>query len=179
MYYSQLCFIGLPSAGVLAQELLRRLQARSSTSPSNVITPFPRSEVIQNLSVFASHLDSSLNVRDANHDIALKGLNAIRRVLDHVLSDDHNVSLPSNYNNDTNIDSSHVYDHSQDGHTAEHHAIHGGDQLLISHSVEPLAPIGLAPPAVPGWFSDDVNGMEFMTWLDNLDWAQESLLSYN
>ncbi|EED16901.1 conserved hypothetical protein [Talaromyces stipitatus ATCC 10500] len=86
-----LCYIGLPCAGVLAQELLQRSQRKQHrlqpiAQPNT--TPFPRSEIIQNLSVFASLLETALNIRYGNYGIARRGLDAIRNILDRVLSSD-------------------------------------------------------------------------------------------
>ncbi|OKL61317.1 hypothetical protein UA08_03740 [Talaromyces atroroseus] len=176
-----LCFIGLPCAGVLAQELLRRLQSRSSSSSAFDLAPFPRSEVIQNLSVFASHLNALLNDRDGNHDIALKGLHAIRNVLDHVLSGDHDFSRP---NNNSNNDAHKAAGDNQDGPAASTSLSLENERLLATTGIPDdmafTASVGWAPPSdIPGWFMDDTNGMEFMTWLDKLDWGQDTLLSYS
>ncbi|KAJ5187961.1 Transcription factor [Penicillium cf. griseofulvum] len=76
------CLPGLPSAGVLCAELLRR-------SRSIVASPFlgfPRSEIIQNLTLFAAYLDTIINPQDGNYRIAQQGQRAIRHVLDQVLS---------------------------------------------------------------------------------------------
>jgi chromatin structure-remodeling complex subunit RSC3/30 len=84
----QLCLPGLPAAGVLSAELLRR-----SRYPSVGISPnFPRSEIIQNLTIFASYLDSLLKPDEGNYRVAQQGQKAIRHVLDLVLSGEQ---LPS------------------------------------------------------------------------------------
>lgn len=136
--------------------------------------------MIQNLSVFASHLNSSLEIRDANHDIAVKGLNAIRNVLDHVLSGDHDFAGSTNTttnNNNENNTGHENYGDSQDRHAAPPPMV-GGENLLATTGIHDGMGAWASPSAVPGWFLDDVSGMEFMNWLDNLDWGQESLLSY-
>ncbi|KAH8697906.1 hypothetical protein BGW36DRAFT_379643 [Talaromyces proteolyticus] len=147
-----LCYIGLPCAGVLARELLQRSQQQYYRSlhekpPKSADTmPFPRSEVIQNLSVFAANLENVLGSR-GNFGISQKGLNVIRNVLDRVLSGDEMSCAPSNLPPPT------------------------GDELTA-------VPLEL-PTTLPELYSDDGNTAEFMTWLDNIDWAQEALLSYS
>jgi chromatin structure-remodeling complex subunit RSC3/30 len=73
---------GLPSAGVLCAELLRR--SRSTVISSCL--EFPRSEIIQNLTLFASYLDTIIETHDCNYHVAQQGQKAIRHVLDQVLS---------------------------------------------------------------------------------------------
>ncbi|KAJ5493522.1 hypothetical protein N7463_009609 [Penicillium fimorum] len=73
---------GLPSAGVLCAELLRR--SRSTVTSS--FLDFPRSEIIQNLTLFAGYLDTIINPHDGNYRVAQEGQRAIRHVLDQVLS---------------------------------------------------------------------------------------------
>ncbi|KAJ5249597.1 hypothetical protein N7489_000007 [Penicillium chrysogenum] len=76
------CLPGLPSAGVLCAELLRR--SRSTVTSSCL--EFPRSEIIQNLTLFASYLDTIIETHDCNYRVAQQGQKAIRHVLDQVLS---------------------------------------------------------------------------------------------
>ncbi|CAI7588873.1 unnamed protein product [Penicillium viridicatum] len=78
------CLPGLPSAGVLCAELLRR--SRSAVVSSSL--EFPRSEIIQNLTIFAAHLDTIVKPHDDNYGVAQQGQKAIRHVLDQVLSVD-------------------------------------------------------------------------------------------
>lgn len=49
---------------------------------------FPRSEIIQNLTLFAAHLDTIVMPHDGNYRVAQQGHKAIRHVLDQVLSVD-------------------------------------------------------------------------------------------
>lgn len=49
---------------------------------------FPRSEIIQNLTLFAAHLDTIVKPHDGNYRVAQQGQKAIRHVLDQVLSVD-------------------------------------------------------------------------------------------
>jgi chromatin structure-remodeling complex subunit RSC3/30 len=73
-------FFGLPSAGVLAIELLRQCQTASTD------TSFPRSEVIQNLSRFAADLEYAVPREAGNYEICQQARKVIRSILDHVLS---------------------------------------------------------------------------------------------
>jgi chromatin structure-remodeling complex subunit RSC3/30 len=77
-----MCLLGLPSAGVLSVELLR--QTRST--PRSTALNLPRSEIIQNLTLFASYLDAIIAPHDGNYRVAQQGQRAIRHVLDQVLS---------------------------------------------------------------------------------------------
>ncbi|KAJ5970092.1 uncharacterized protein N7479_000010 [Penicillium vulpinum] len=76
------CLPGLPSAGLLCAELLR--QSRSTVISS--FPGFPRSEIIQNLTLFAAYLDTIIKPHDGNYRVAQQGQRAIRHVLDQVLS---------------------------------------------------------------------------------------------
>lgn len=97
--------------------------------------------------MFASHLASTLDVRDGNYGIAQKGLHAIRSVLDRILSGEDDV--PSS-----------------------------AAQPASTDTVTMAPGPGDWPAALPNFYSEDGNAAEFMTWLDNIDWAQESLLSF-
>ncbi|GIK05322.1 hypothetical protein Aspvir_009429 [Aspergillus viridinutans] len=79
-----LCYIGLPAAGALATELLRHSQPKLEPVLSSA--PFPRSEIIQKLSVFISHADTFIQQHQGDYEIALQGQMLIRQVLDRVLS---------------------------------------------------------------------------------------------
>ncbi|CRG91999.1 Isoleucine--tRNA ligase [Talaromyces islandicus] len=71
---------GLPSAGVLAIELLRQSQT-IDPNPS-----FPRSEVIQNLSRFAADLEYVIWPHAGNYEICQQARKVLRHILDRVLS---------------------------------------------------------------------------------------------
>ena len=71
---------GLPSAGVLAIELLKQEQSRQYTPDI-----LPRSETIQDLSVFISSLGAVLP-GEGNYAICNQGRRALKRVLDQILS---------------------------------------------------------------------------------------------
>ncbi|KAL4974591.1 putative Zn(II)2Cys6 transcription factor [Aspergillus desertorum] len=79
-----LSYIGLPAAAVLSKELLRRSQLSADQSILEI--PFPRSEVIQRLSVFVVQVESFFPSREGDYDTCMKGLSFIRQVLDSVLS---------------------------------------------------------------------------------------------
>lgn len=85
----ELCYIGVPAAGVLSSQLLRRSRLQPS-QPTSLLSSaqFPRSEIIQNLSVFAAHLGGLLWQENGNYEVYKKGQMAIKEVLDRVLSDD-------------------------------------------------------------------------------------------
>lgn len=71
---------GLPAAGVLAIELLKQEQSRQYT-----FDILPRSETIQDLSVFISAL-SSVGPGEGNFSVCNQGRKSLKRVLDQILS---------------------------------------------------------------------------------------------
>ncbi|RAK98482.1 putative chromatin structure remodeling complex protein RSC3 [Aspergillus ibericus CBS 121593] len=79
-----LCYIGLPAAGVLCTELLRRSQPQSNLLLST--TPFPRSDNIQKLSVFVAQLKTFVRQKEGDYEICIKGQQVISQALDRVLS---------------------------------------------------------------------------------------------
>lgn len=80
---------GLPAAGVLAVELLIESQTRQH-SPDVL----PRSETIQDLSVFISAL-GSVGPGEGNYQICNQGRRALARVLDQILSPSNHHPHPS------------------------------------------------------------------------------------
>lgn len=66
---------------MLSADLLRLSQLQRVESLS-----FPRSEIIQKLSIFASQLETVVHPDEGNYHIAQQGQRAIRHVLDRVLS---------------------------------------------------------------------------------------------
>ena len=78
--FTQLAVHGLPAAGVLAIELLKQEQNR-------LFTPdiLPRSETIQDLSVFISSL-AAVGPGEGNYFICNQGRRALKRVMDQILS---------------------------------------------------------------------------------------------
>jgi hypothetical protein len=71
---------GLPTAGVLAIELLKQEQSRHYT-----LDVLPRSETIQDLSVFISAL-AAVGPGEGNFSICNQGKKSLKRVLDQILS---------------------------------------------------------------------------------------------
>ncbi|KAJ5819463.1 hypothetical protein N7474_005054 [Penicillium riverlandense] len=84
-------YFGLPSAGILAIELLRRTQ---NPHPRPNKKPFPRSEVIQNLSILASHIQYIILPQKGNYEVCQQGRKAILYILDHVLSTHADATAP-------------------------------------------------------------------------------------
>ncbi|KAL3462215.1 hypothetical protein BJX64DRAFT_288545 [Aspergillus heterothallicus] len=79
-----LSYIGLPAAAALSKELLQRSQ--SAPLQTSELTPFPRSDIIQKLCVFAAHLEALLPERESDAATFQKGLQSIRSTLDAVLA---------------------------------------------------------------------------------------------
>lgn len=75
----KLAFYAIPSAGVLAIELLKQHHAQDKPD-----APLPRAEIIQQLSVLVWALQS-VSSSDANYNTCAQGTIALQRVLDHVL----------------------------------------------------------------------------------------------
>ncbi|CAG8907283.1 unnamed protein product [Penicillium egyptiacum] len=81
-----LCYMGLPAAGILTSKLLSDNSSQMS-NPSS--TPFPangRSLTIQKLNNFVSHLTFLVPPHERGYEIAQQGARFIRRVLDRILS---------------------------------------------------------------------------------------------
>ena len=72
-------YSGIPSAGVLSVELLRQCKY-----PGTVYYPLPRSEIIQNLSVFIGCLDW-VRPSEGNYTLCARMRKVIKRILDEVL----------------------------------------------------------------------------------------------
>ncbi|KAJ5128004.1 hypothetical protein N7448_008783 [Penicillium atrosanguineum] len=85
----KISYFGLPAAGVLSIELIRRSSNQSVDTPSPSIEStmsFSRSQAIQDLSIFASYLQTIIQPHEGNYDICQQARGTIRRVLDFVLS---------------------------------------------------------------------------------------------
>ncbi|OKL59376.1 hypothetical protein UA08_05248 [Talaromyces atroroseus] len=200
---SVLCYVGLPCAGVLAQELFRRSQTRhhtttTSSSSTNSKTPFPRSEIIQNLSVFASQLETSLDSRDGNFAIAQRGLDAIRNILDRVLSaDEDNSDINVRHNNNHVAASPPLSPPPPPPPPPRFPSPLPPDSLLCDQGQQQQQQSGIPGSSIDvpqtaasmesgesagaGYPLDDngILSLDLMAWLDNFDWAQESLLNYS
>ena len=90
---------GLPASGVLALELLQQTQNRAQMTKD-----FPRSEVIQNLSVFISCLGWIHVDGDGNYHLCLQARNMIQRILDRVLSPESTYSSQQTLSTPSNSD---------------------------------------------------------------------------
>ncbi|KAJ5796726.1 uncharacterized protein N7518_005266 [Penicillium psychrosexuale] len=81
-----LCYIGLPAAGILTSKLLSEHSPQiSNLSP----TPLPaniRSLAIQKLNLFVSHLIFLVQPHEGSYEISQQGARFIRRVLDRIIS---------------------------------------------------------------------------------------------
>lgn len=75
----QLAFHGVPPAGVLAMEMLKR---DSVNDPNDT---FPRSETLQQLCVLVGALEG-VSKDEGNYNVCAMGLSAIKKVLDRLLS---------------------------------------------------------------------------------------------
>ncbi|OOG00623.1 hypothetical protein ASPCADRAFT_202457 [Aspergillus carbonarius ITEM 5010] len=73
---------GVPAAGVLAIELLCQSESQSQLPPST----FRRSEVIQKLTVFASHLQYVVRPHDGMYDVCQRARKVISNILDRILT---------------------------------------------------------------------------------------------
>ncbi len=76
---------GLPSAGILALELLRR----SRIKPKARSVDFPRSEIIQNISNLVSSIDFIVRPTNGNYGICGQAKKMLQAILDTVLSTEH------------------------------------------------------------------------------------------
>ncbi|RAL14251.1 uncharacterized protein BO97DRAFT_469130 [Aspergillus homomorphus CBS 101889] len=83
-----LCHMGLPAAGILTSKLLSERGLEESLPPSAPLPANFRSIMIQQLSIFISHLTSLVQPHEGNYDISQKGAKFIRWVLDQTLSPD-------------------------------------------------------------------------------------------
>ncbi|RAL12420.1 putative chromatin structure remodeling complex protein RSC3 [Aspergillus homomorphus CBS 101889] len=84
-----LCYIGLPVAGVLSIELLRRSQTQPLsilTAPNPTASTFPRSEIIQKLSVYLAQFNTFVPQNEGDYEICNRGQKVISQALDRVLS---------------------------------------------------------------------------------------------
>lgn len=89
--------------------------------------PFPRAEVIQDLTLFSSYLGNYFDAHDPCYNIAQKGSKAMRQVINRVLTQDVPQSQPPN------------------------------DSPFVGVPME--------------------DGMDFITWIDTIDWGQEMMLN--
>ena len=76
---SRMIYYGIPSASVLAIELLRQRQ-----HPTRFLVLLPRAKIVQNLSVF-NHFLSTVNPINGNHVACARIHRVIQRILDQIL----------------------------------------------------------------------------------------------
>ena len=88
--FPQIATAGLPAAGVLAIELLKQEQSRQYTPDI-----LPRSETIQDLSVFISSL-GAVGPGEGNYSICNQGRRVLKKVLDQILSPAPAYPIPGN-----------------------------------------------------------------------------------
>ena len=78
---------GLPAAGVLALELLQQTHVQTKHASRNTdSSAFPRSEIIQSLSVLVSYLGWIHTEGDGNYHLSVQARRMLQRILDRVLS---------------------------------------------------------------------------------------------
>ncbi|KAJ5262484.1 hypothetical protein N7524_007789 [Penicillium chrysogenum] len=89
-----LCYIGLPAAGILTSNLLSGQSSQiSNSSPAPLPANF-RLLTIQKLILFVSHLTSLVRPHEGSYEIAQQGARFIRRVLDRILSPEYPQPAP-------------------------------------------------------------------------------------
>ncbi|OQE26011.1 hypothetical protein PENFLA_c007G00997 [Penicillium flavigenum] len=81
-----LCYMGLPAAGILTSKLLSEHTPQISNSSSTPLPTNIRSLTIQKLNTFVSHLNFLVPPHEGSYEIAQQGARFIRRVLDRILS---------------------------------------------------------------------------------------------
>ncbi|KAJ5603347.1 hypothetical protein N7537_006303 [Penicillium hordei] len=81
-----LCYMGLPAAGILTSKLLSEYTYEISNPSSTPLTANFRSLTIQKLNDFVSHLTFLVLPYEGSYEIAQQGARFIRRVLDQILS---------------------------------------------------------------------------------------------
>ncbi|GKZ17202.1 hypothetical protein AbraIFM66951_009066 [Aspergillus brasiliensis] len=113
-------YYGLPGASILAVDLLKHIHP-SFNAPNPHINVIPRAEVIQNLAVFVSNLQRSINRREVNCESCRRAHGILSRILDEIIDPTHGepaisetvvqqmpnstpFSLASGIDNDLNVD---------------------------------------------------------------------------
>lgn len=114
-------YYGLPGASILAVDLLKHLHPSFNT-PNPHINVVPRAEVIQNLAVFISNLQRSINRREVNCETCRRAHGILSRILDEIIDPTNGepaildtavqqmptstpIPFPSGIDNDLNIES--------------------------------------------------------------------------
>lgn len=93
----QVVFYGLPTAAVLALDLLQQIQSHPQSAPLRKARAFSRGKVIQDLSVFISSLRYVHAPGDGNYALTEQARKMLQKILDKALSIDNvcSCSLPS------------------------------------------------------------------------------------
>ncbi|GKZ30493.1 hypothetical protein AbraIFM66950_009332 [Aspergillus brasiliensis] len=81
-------YYGLPGASILAVDLLKHIHPSFNT-PNPQINVIPRAEVIQNLAVFVSNLQRSINRREVNRESCRRAHGILSRILDEIIDPTH------------------------------------------------------------------------------------------
>ncbi|OQE12665.1 hypothetical protein PENVUL_c001G03220 [Penicillium vulpinum] len=81
-----LCYMGLPAAGILTSKLLSEHTSQISNPLSTPLATNVRWLTIQKLNIFVSHLTFLVSPHEGSYEIAQQGAKFIRRVLDRIIS---------------------------------------------------------------------------------------------
>jgi len=146
-----LALYGLPAAGVLAVEMLKQETTKQYTPGL-----LPRSETIQDLSVFISSL-AVVGPGEGNFSICDQGRRSLKRVLDQILSP----TIPAYHANVSNSASA-----------------SGNNVVNASPAAAATANNGISNPrpalddqsAASMLYFPTANDAEFLQWLDNVEW---------
>ena len=165
---------GLPAAGVLALELLQqtKLLAKSG-SRSSEASSFPRSEIIQNLSVLVSYLGWIYVEEDGNYQLCMQARRMLQRILDRVLSPQPARQNSSARRNTASVAQTRNLDpslfteqeHLQKAMVTDSTSVSNTDTFDPSQFTAPLPtpPTSLSNPA---FTPEDFNPLDF-SWMDN------------
>lgn len=158
-----LAFHGLPSAGVLAIELLKQEQSR-------VYTPeiLPRSETIQDLSVFISAL-AAVGPGEGNHAICNQGRRALKRLLDKILSPGPIVREAARPQGN-NVGVGAIQGSGQQQQQEQH------QEQQMQADFNGHAGPGMAAD-LSGLYFPTGNDAEFLQWLEDVEWDRGSWLN--
>lgn len=155
-----LVILGLRSAAIVAVELVKQEQL---PFPDSAL--LPRSQTIQELSVFAARL-GSVDPEDGSFSICDQGRKVITRILDKILS-------PSTTSERGCADHrSHLGDSNQERNEHHHTAtVSGGAVHRRGLTPDVQAPAGTAGDTYFGFDGSFLeHDKDFMQWLENVDW---------
>ena len=155
-----LVILGLRSAAIVAVELLKQEQLPHPDS-----TLLPRSQTIQELSVFAARL-GAVDPKEGSYSICDQGRKVITRILDKILS-------PPSARDRVQLDHRLQLADSQQEGIEQLHTGTVPSETLHNRGLTPEVP---AAPAALGdiYFGFDApflgHDKDFMQWLENVDW---------